>query len=130
MGNPHAKADVFDSSFCVTVKPRALGIRFAFLLDKSHFQPSVVALPPYLLTVTAQIICWKVIWVLKMLSFWGFSFSLLVSLSLAAPGEDRPIWGGGGGVVQDKDKEMNLDTRTGGQDTEDPFGLRQGLLAR
>ena len=54
-----------------------------------------------------------------MLSFWGFSFSLLVSLALAAPGEDRPIWGGGGGVVQDKD-----------EDTEDPFDLRKGLLAR
>jgi len=62
-----------------------------------------------------------------MVSFWGF-FCSLVFLVSAAPGEDRPIWGGGG-ANQNNDKEMNLDTRTAGEDTEDPFGLRKGLLA-
>merc|ERR1712130_1034837 len=67
----------------------------------------------------------KVTWVLGMFWFWGFSF-LFVSLALAAPGEDRPIWGGGG-VKQNK--ETNLDIRTTGQqDTEEPLGLRRGLV--
>jgi len=60
-----------------------------------------------------------------MVWFWGFSFSLLVSLALAAPGEDRPVWGGGG-TKRDEDKD--LDIRTTGQDTDDPFGLRKGLI--
>jgi len=88
-----------------------------------HFQPAVVALPPSIRCLFCP--REKVTWVLEMFWFWGFSF-LFVSLALAAPGEDRPIWGGGGAK---QTKETNLDIRTTGQqDTEDPLGLRRGLV--
>jgi len=51
----------------------------------------------------------------------------LVSLAWAAPGEDRPIWGGGE-ASKNKDKDMNLDVRTTGQETDDTLGLRKGLV--
>merc|ERR1711962_1577324 len=58
--------------------------------------------------------------------FWEFSFLLLASLAFAAPGEDRPIWGGGG-VDKDKDKVVELDQRSTSQD-EDPLSVRRGLV--
>ena len=60
--------------------------------------------------------------------FWEFSFLLLASLAFAAPGEDRPIWGGSS-VDKDKDKMVELDQRSTSQD-EDPLSVRRGLVNR
>ena len=116
--------------FCEIVKPQALRSRFvlqAWLTSSQTFnQQRLPSLPPW--TVSTQITHEKGTSVLGMFLFWGFSF-LVVSLVLAAPGDDRPIWGGGGASTN-KEKDTNLDIRTSGQDTDDTFGLRAGLVNR
>ena len=92
----------------------------------SRFDFQAARLPAWSDTITTEALLTKhrmrVFW------FWEFSFLLLASLALAAPGEDRPIWGGGG-VDKDKDKVVELDQRSTSQD-EDPLSVRRGLVNR
>ena len=135
LGHRSAKAGVLswgqESSFVRLWSPRHWEAGLFFRLDWHQARLSTSSgcppsLPPW--TVSTQITHEKGTSVLGMFLFWGFSF-LVVSLALAAPGDDRPIWGGGGASTN-KEKDTNLDIRTSGQDTDDTFGLRAGLVNR
>ena len=102
--------------FCV-VNPRALSAGLTLKQGREP-APSCTTTTKTLLTKHGMRVFW----------FWEFSFLLLASLALAAPGEDRPIWGGGG-VDKDKDKVVELDQRSTSQD-EDPLSVRRGLVNR
>ena len=99
-------------------EPPGSASRFDFQAGRAPVPPSCTTTTEALLTKHRM----RVVW------FWEFSFLLLASLAFAAPGEDRPIWGGGG-VEKDKDKVVELDQRSTSQD-EDPLSVRRGLVNR